>query len=272
MYESYWQLDTPSFENGADPRFYYPSEGHQAALLKLRYAIETRKGAALLAGDHGTGKTMIIEMLRQQLAETCRPFLHLVFPQMSAGDLLAYIAAELAGPEHPAPRTADHSVRLIQQTLAANTMAGRHAVVAIDEAHLIDDPACWETLRLLLNFSTDGRQDLTLVLIGQLPLAAMFARMPAWEERLGVKCILKPLGDDETAGYVRHRLHAAGTPLEIFSPDAAATLHRLSRGFPRRINRLADLALLVGYAEQLDVIQPDAIEAVAAELTALPAA
>ena len=63
MYETYWQLSQKPFENVTDARFYYPSESHQAALLKLRYAIENRRGAALLAGPSGCGKTLLTTML-----------------------------------------------------------------------------------------------------------------------------------------------------------------------------------------------------------------
>ena len=97
MYESYWQLDEKPFENCADPRFYYPGESPQAALLKLRYAVENRRGGALLTGASGTGKTLIVAMLRRMLGETHAPFVHLVFPQMSTADLLAYLADELEG-------------------------------------------------------------------------------------------------------------------------------------------------------------------------------
>ena len=69
MYESYWQLKQKPFESSADPRFYYPGESHQAALLKLRYAIENRRGAALLCGPSGSGKTLVANMLRGALSE-----------------------------------------------------------------------------------------------------------------------------------------------------------------------------------------------------------
>ena len=64
MYETYWRLKQKPFENAADPRFYYPAESHQAALLKLRYAIENRRGAGLLVGPSGSGKTLVTTMLR----------------------------------------------------------------------------------------------------------------------------------------------------------------------------------------------------------------
>src|SRR5271169_449554 len=97
MYESYWQLRQKPFDNSADPQFYYPGESHQSALLKLRYAIENRRGAALLAGAAGTGKTLLTAMLQQMLGETFSPFVRLVYPQMSTAELLSYLAGELDG-------------------------------------------------------------------------------------------------------------------------------------------------------------------------------
>ena len=49
---------------------------------------------------------------------------------------------------------------------------------------------------------------------------------------------------------------AAGAAGALFDPEALAALHRASDGLPRRLNRLADLALLVAYAEGRD--RPDA--------------
>ena len=270
MYESYWQLDKPPFENGVDSTFYYPSEAHQASLLKLRYTVEQRKGAAVLVGDRGAGKSLLVQLLKQQLPENCRPLVHIVFPQMPAAELLSYIAHELCGEDAGLVRTVEGSVRAIQSKLAANTAAGLHTVLAIDEAHLIESSACWDALRLLLNFQSDGRYDLTLLLIGQLPLLTALERMPTWEDRLAVRCLLKPLTVDEAACYVQHRLHQAGRNEDLFTPEAVTSLHRLSRGYPRRMNRLCDLALVVGYAEQLEHISAAEIDAVSSELTAAP--
>ena len=67
MYESYWELEAKPFESTSDTRFYYPGESHQGALLKLRYAVESRRSAALLSGAAGLGKTMLIQTLAKQL-------------------------------------------------------------------------------------------------------------------------------------------------------------------------------------------------------------
>ncbi|HWC90891.1 MAG TPA: AAA family ATPase, partial [Pirellulales bacterium] len=237
MYEAYWQLSAKPFETSVDARFYYPSEVHQGALLKLRYAVESRRGGALLTGASGTGKTLLVGWLKRQLAENCAPFAHVVFPQMAPSELLAHIADELGAPAAPGTASVDQTVRRLQKFLNDNTAQGKHAVVAVDEAQLLPELGNLETLRLLTNFDAGSQPALTLLLVGQTALLPALDRLPALEERLGVKCLLRPLSADETASYVTHRLSAAGAKREIFTPDALTRLHQLSRGNPRRINR-----------------------------------
>ncbi len=221
MYESYWQLRQKPFENNADPQFYYPGESHQAALLKLRYAVENRRGGALLAGASGSGKTLLANMLRTVLGESFAPFVHLVFPQMATAELLAYLADELDGSNTLSAAAGVHeSVLRIERALADNTRLGRHAVLVIDEAQLLDNGHTLEALRLLMNFQPDRQPGLTLLLAGQPALLTTFARIPQLEERLGVKCLLRPFNEEETAAYVNHRLRMAGAVQPIFEPEA----------------------------------------------------
>jgi general secretion pathway protein A len=93
--------------------------------------------------------------------------------------------------------------------------------------------------------------------------------MPHLEERLGVKCLLRPFTERETVDYVSHRLKLAGASREVFEPDALSTLHHLTHGVARRINRLADLAMLIGYAEGRRTISAGHLEAVSQELIAV---
>jgi general secretion pathway protein A len=267
MYEQYWQLQSRAFENSADARFYYPSEVHQGALLKLRYAVENRRGAALLAGSAGAGKTLLVNLLRRQLPQNVGPLVHLVFPQMTVREMLVYLVEQLGAPQEPAAtHTADESIRRLERFFAGNSAAGRHAVVVIDEAQLLAETGALETMRLLLNFEAADGPALTLLLVGQPGLLPALERMPALEQRLGVKCLLRPFSEDETASYVTHRMSAAGATFEIFTTEALTALHELTDGSPRRINRLCDLALLVGFAEEQASIGAGQIESVSKEL------
>ena len=269
MYEAYWQLTGQPFANTSDPRFYYPTETHQGALLKLRYAVEGKRGGALLAGSSGLGKSLLAQALLQQLPEQFAPRVNIVFPQMPPEQLVAFIAGELAGKHAPVPPTLEQSVHVINQVLARNSAAGRHAVVVIDEAQLLRNNGGFETARLLLNFEYGGQAGLTLVLIGQPALLAALERAPELDERLSVKCLLRALTLDETVSYVSFRLRAAGAKRDIFDQPALEAVHRLALGNPRRIHRLCDLALLVGYAEERRTITVEQIESVSQELVTL---
>ena len=269
MYEAYWQLDAKPFENVLSADYYYPGETHQGALLKLRYAIENHREAAVLAGGSGLGKTLLLHQLRGHLPENVSPVVHVVFPQMPPAELLAYVAVELGAADASSDGSVDRSIRRIQTFLSENARLGRHAVLAIDEAHLLEETENLETVRLLLNFQHDGGPPWTVLLIGHTRILPSLDRMPGLEERLGAKCLLRPLSLEETISYVNHRLTAAGAARTIFETESFSALFHLSGGSPRRINRLCDLALLIGYAEERSTITSDQLESVSQELVAV---
>src|SRR3989304_5265227 len=130
MYLNYWQLASKPFEPSADDGTFFPCETHQSALLKLRYAVENRRGAVLLAGPAGVGKTMLMQLLRSGLAAKFQPQVQVVFPQMSSRDLLVYLAELLGAPAAETPRhTVEESVRRLETMLQHNAGQGRQAGV-----------------------------------------------------------------------------------------------------------------------------------------------
>jgi general secretion pathway protein A len=273
MYLDYWQLDAKPFESDWDSKWRYSTPAQQTALNKLRYAIENRRAAGLIAGAAGCGKTLLVETLRSQLGEQFRPMVRVVFPQMTERDLLAYLAEQLGAPPAEQPRyTVEESLRRLEFVLGENARRQRHAVIVVDEAHLLEDSGLFEPLRLLLNLQFEGRPTFTLLLVGLPTLVPMVARHGALDERVDLKVLLPPLTVEETAGYVEHRLAAAGATREIFTADALVALHQLTGGTPRRINRLCDLALLVGFANRQHVIDADELSAIHGELVSVPAA
>jgi general secretion pathway protein A len=268
MYESYWQLDCRPFEPCAEARFHFPCAGQHSALLKLRYVIEQRRGAALLAGEAGVGKSWLLERLLAGLDAPFAPRVHLSYAQLPCEQLVGWLADQLAGTPDESPVLAHH-VRRIEQTLRSLAEAGQHPVVVLYEAHLLRDRQTLEAIRLLMNFHAQGQPLASWILAGQTSLVPMVQSLPALEERLAVTCLLKRLSAEETAQYVLHRLAAAGAKRPIFDPAALKTIFALTGGIPRRINRLCDLALVVGYGEELTLLMPEHLEAVHAELSGL---
>ncbi len=270
MYSQHWKLERRPFENTLEPEFFFPSQTHQAAVLKLRYLIENQKGAGVLVGPTGTGKTFVTRRLVQELGSQIGPWLNFVFPQMTADDLLTDIAIRLGGesaadlPNSVLPRGA--ALRIIERSLDEHARAGHHPVLVVDDAHLIDDPATLQTLELLLNFQQPPQRAFSLILLGDRLLLSRLSRLPRFDERLAVRAMLQSLSPDETARYIRFRLEVAGARNVIFDADALAEIAALSDGIPRRVNRLADLALLVGYADGRRQLTAADVAAVSDEL------
>jgi len=272
MYVDYWQLGQKPFEPTMREEFVFHSESQEGALLKLRYAIENHRGAALIAGPSGVGKTLLVRTLLDQLPENSQPVVQVINPQMPSRDLLAYLAARLSPPteesnpaSHLSP-TIDQSWLRIETALGEASERGERPLVIIDEAHLLEDAGTLETIRLLLNLQRDGQPLMTLLLVGQSSLLSTLGRTPRLEERLDISALLDPLTAEETPQYIEHRLRVAGATENLFTSDAVETLHQLAHGVPRRLNRLGDLALLVGYANQSQVIDAELVHSVASEL------
>ena len=272
MYQAHWGLHCRPFDSRPEAHFYFPSDSHQAALLKLHYAIETRRSVAVVCGDPGLGKTMLLDSVFSQLPDFVSPTVRVVYPAMPPDQLLRYIARQIA-PQESSDTLGGigQSIETIERILRHNASDGQHAVIAIDEAHLLDSHGSLEPLRLLLNLATElteAEAAITLVLSGSPLLLSHLARHTALEDRIAVRCVLDRFGRDETVSYIRHRLQMAGCnkPL-MFDDEAMGMIQELTLGTPRRINRLCDLALMVAYAQDRSQIDAATIETANAELT-----
>ena len=227
MYEQYWKLSQKPFDSTVESQFFFPCECHQGALLKLRYAIENRRGASLLTGGAGLGKTLLVSRLAESLDESVEPFSHVVFPKMPTEQLVNFISGSLMNCS-TSGLGVDEAIKMLQGFLQQNTISGRHAVLVVDEAHLLNDREQLEMLRLMLNFQSGGEHDLSILLVGQPEVIPSLRRSSGLDERMSVKCLLRPLTTEEAADYINHRLAVAGASRGIFTPAAIDQIYRLN--------------------------------------------
>lgn len=262
MYLTYWKLDKKPFENTPDPLFLYLSPQHEEAFARLVYAIKERKGAAMLTGIFGCGKTVLGQALINELTEDRYKIAFVTNPQMSYEELLMYIATHLGARDLPVKKTeilVNVVLDALEVILKNNMRDGKDSIIVLDEAHIIDDPRIFEELRLLLNFQTQDRFLLTLLLFGQPELKEKIDNNKQLEQRIAVKSHLDNLSQEDTSGYVNHRLKVAGRTEPIFTEHAQELIYDRTGGIPRRINRLCDVCLLAGFAKNQKTIDKDII-------------
>lgn len=253
MYKEFYKLNEMPFENTPDPRFLYYSGQHQEALARMLYVIRARKGAGMLTGIFGCGKTVLGQVIFAELSKEKYKVVFVSNPRLDDVDLLRFIAYQLGVVDLPT-RKADTLI-ILNEVLTNNLRDGKETVIIIDEAHSIEQISIFEELRLLLNFQTQQRFLLTLLLFGQPELIQKIETNKQLGQRIGIKCHLESLNRTETAEYIAHRLNVAGADERIFFSDKAIDMiFEFSTGIPRRINQLCDMALLSGFIKKQQMI------------------
>ena len=272
MYAPYFGLSREPFSLAPDPRFLYLSERHREALAHLLYGVGGGGGFVLLTGEIGAGKTTVARCFLEQLPPHC-VVAYIFNPCLSVIELLQTVCSEFGLAALPPDASVKAHVDVLNSFLLDAHAQGRHALLVIDEAQALD-PTVLEQLRLLTNLETSERKLLQIVLIGQPELRTMLAQ-PGLEQlaqRVIARYHLQSLSAAETRQYVLHRLGVAGPNVPVpFDNRALARLHSLTGGVPRRINLLADRALLGAYSRRQRHVDAALVAQAAAEVFDRPA-
>ena len=253
MYKEYWGFKLSPFENVPDPRFLYLSPKHEEALMRLLYAANGQKGAAMLTGGIGCGKTLLSRVLVQRLTEGKFKVALISNPSLPPVSFLREILYQLG--IKTTYRLKIDLLHLLNNEILNNLEKGKDTILVIDEAHMIiANKSISEEIRLLLNFQLDDRFLLTLILIGQPELKKGISEIPQLEQRIAIKYNLKPLNPLETEEYIQFRMKTAGLSKNIFTHEAISKIYEYSKGIPRKINNICDLSLLVAYTMKVKEI------------------
>lgn len=254
MLESHWKLGFDPFHPGAVP--FVATPVHAEALARLRHVIESGERIASVWAKPGLGKTVLLDALRVQIRSPwCR-----VARCQGASDISTLcdeLARSLGVPHSMVSGTPGRSWRLLADAIRLCRLQHISVVLAIDDCQTLSDP---DELERLARLDAHPAARLTIIRAGRVPSWKPLRRT-TWE----LKIRLDSLSRDETEGYLRQKLAAAGRRSLIFTPPAISRLHALAGGVPRGLDRLASLALVAGARDQLDRIGPDLVEQVAYE-------
>jgi general secretion pathway protein A len=262
-YEEYWGLKIAPFENVPDPRFYVAAPKHEEGLHRLLYGIEARKGAVLLTGEIGCGKTTLSRQVLRHLAQDRYDTALLANPSFDPQELLSEVLYQLG--IKPDGSKLDR-VRRLNQHLLDTLAQKKDMVLIVDEAQTIKDDMIFEELRLLLNYQLNERFLLTIILLGQPELNDRMNAIPQFSQRVGIRFHLPAFTMEETVQYVESRLHTAGADgRPVFSEDAYVAMFHSTGGIPRNINTLSDLCLLSGFLEKSVQVDGSLVDRVVAD-------
>ena len=260
MYTDHWKLERKPFENTPDPAFFYLSPSNAEALDRFAYLVNERKGAGLLTGEYGCGKTTMIQMLNERVDLDQHRVAHLRYPRFDREELLVEMLRQLG--EEPNGDGVSRMMRL-GELFYRTSEEGAHTLVIVDEAQIINDRDVLEELRLLLNHQLEDAHLVTFLLVGQPELRSQVMEVPPLDQRIEVRYHLEPLDRSHTGSYVAFRMEVAGRSDPVFSEEAIDWIYEKSGGTPREINSMCDMSLFLGARRGVHEIDNDLVRMVA---------
>lgn len=249
MYNAFFGFAESPFDLSPDPAFLYRSPQHEEALANLIYGVHSRKGFIVLTGEVGTGKTTMLECLRDYLDTNLIEFAFIFNSRITTSEFFQMIAYDLNLSCNHTSKT--EVLFALNHLLIQQASAGRTTVLIVDEAHNLE----WEILeeiRLLGNLENPKTGKLLqIILSGQPELDRKLDKpnLRNLKQRIVLRCELKALDLPQTIEYISSRFRIAGVSDQtILDEDVMREIHVRSQGIPRIVNALCDNILLTAFA------------------------
>ena len=266
----FYKLKEHPFSSSIDNRFYFNSSQHAEALLRLKYAVDTMKGLAVVVGGVGTGKSTLARRMLDELDETVyeAALLIVLHASVTTDWLMKKIAMQIGVKNIGTTKL--EILGQVARKLHAIHDSGLKTVLLVDEVQMLNSQEIMEELRGLLNMEVAAGKLITLVLFGMPELEDVLSLDLPLKQRIAVKYKLAGFEQNITAEYIKHRLTVAACPKEIFAPEAIQAIHQYSRGTPRLINTICDNAIFEGFLVKAMPIGREVVESVAKSLDLQP--
>lgn len=241
----FFNLKEDPFKLVPDPFYFYPSESHNEVISSLDYVIKQKEGFFLAIGEPGIGKTTILKMFINTWKDKALIALVLT-PRLSPEEFLSTVLEDLNVKIESTNK--NDITKAFRNFLVENAMRGKRTIVIVDEAQSMPYETL-EELRLLSNLETEKEKLLQIVLVGQPQLLEMLVsdKLKQLNQRITVRCILKPLTKNETYEYIKYRIIKGGKGSASFDKSANSAVYAFSKGIPRLINLVSSRAIMAAY-------------------------
>jgi general secretion pathway protein A len=266
MYNAFFGLNESPFNLSPDPTFLYRSAQHEEVLANLIYGVQSRKGFIVLTGEVGTGKTTMLECLREFLSIQRVEYATIFNSRLTVEQFFELLAYDF---ELQCARSSKTEVLIaLNQLLLDRAHQGRTTVLIIDEAHNLE----WDVLeevRLLGNLENRRGKLLQMVIAGQQELDSKLERpeFRQLRQRIALRCSLQPFDASETAEYICSRMARAGMKNQrVFPSEILQEIHVRSQGIPRLINAICDNVLLTAFAMETKIASEEMLDEVTADM------
>jgi general secretion pathway protein A len=264
MYLEFFDLNEKPFTYiTPNPRFFYYAPQYLSVKRKTDYVVSERSGHLYIHGPMGSGKTTLLKTISQMLDEDPKNVVNFLnAPNLkTANALLRRICGGFAVKTE---RSYNATLQNLTDWLVDRYKNKRLPVLIIDEAqNIIRDGL--RTLHYLMTYVTSDDILLMIILCGQEELAARIERFPEIKSRM-YPSTLSSLSREETEELVRYRWTVASAkkanPLP-FRDHALDAIFDYSKGLPREICKICDLALLAAFADSNRKIDENVVKTVA---------
>ncbi|MCP4649717.1 MAG: AAA family ATPase [PVC group bacterium] len=240
-------LDKEPFSSSPDPGFFYESQEHHAALVRLMIGIRLKRGLSVLLGDVGTGKTTLSRKLFRLLKARDDIEFHMILdPTDDTEELFldSLIRTFKITIPNEQPSVLDFKEAIKNYLFKTGVEEKKTVVLLVDESQKLNTLSL-EILRVLLNYETNEYKLLQLIVMGQLELLPRIREMKNLWDRISLKYVLNPLDEEETRKMIDFRLQHAGytSGPSFFTEDAVKEIYNYTQGYPRRISMICHNAL-----------------------------
>ncbi|MCF7870678.1 MAG: AAA family ATPase [Candidatus Omnitrophica bacterium] len=264
-YLAAYGLKTIPFNITSDPDFFYRSSTHKEVLSTLIFGLRQKKGLMAVIGEVGTGKTTLCKVFLNHLPKEVKTSVIFSSPQFSQTQLLKNILDDF-GLKRERKNRFD-LIKNLNSFLIDTSLSGGNALLVIDEAQNLT-PKQLEQIRLLSNLETSREKLLQILLVGQPELEDKLNnfKLRQIKQRIGIKCRLLPLREDEIKQYIQYRIDKAGVSILSIEPECYKIIYQFSQGIPRLINLLCERVLLLGFVQEKNQINPSMLKVCIEEL------